>query len=105
MTITHTDIHQLTCVSAYTRGSSQSAPKYSLLLQKKLILTNPKLGPKKTVSVIVFRIAWTLDVKIVWFGRQVTVCVQKRFEQKLSKIVENCARLFCKRVFIDLSSC
>ena len=42
------------------------------------ILTPPKLGPKKTVSIIAFRIALTLDVKMVWFGRQVAVCVQKR---------------------------
>ena len=38
-------------------------------------LTPPKLGPKKTVLIIAFRIAVTLDVKIVWFGRQVAVCV------------------------------
>ena len=37
----------------------------------------PKLGPKITVSVIPFRIALTLDVKIVWFGRQVAVCAKK----------------------------
>ena len=30
------------------------------------ILTTPILGPKKTVSVKAFRIAWTLDVKIVF---------------------------------------
>ena len=41
------------------------------------ILTPPKLGPKKTVSIIAFRIALTLDVKIVWFCCQVAVCVQK----------------------------
>ena len=39
--------------------------------------TSPKLGPKKTMSIIAFIIAWTLDVKIVRFGRQVPVCVQK----------------------------
>ena len=38
--------------------------------------TPPKLGPQKIVSIIAFRIALTLDVKIVWFGRQVAVCVQ-----------------------------
>ena len=27
---------------------------------------------------IAFRIAVTLDVKIVWFGRKVAVCVNKR---------------------------
>ena len=35
------------------------------------------LVPKKTVLIIAFRIAWTLDVEIVWFGHQVAVCVQK----------------------------
>ena len=42
------------------------------------MLTPPKLGPKKNVSIIAFRIALTLDTKIVGFGRQVAVCVQKR---------------------------
>ena len=32
----------------------------------------------KTISVIAFRIAVTLDVKIGWLGRQVAVCVNKR---------------------------
>ena len=41
------------------------------------ILTPPKLGSKKTVLIIAFRIALTLDVKTVWFGRQVALCVQK----------------------------
>ena len=55
------------------RGSSQSASEHSLSLGKppivnKKILTTPKLGPKRTVSVTAFRIALTLDVKIVWFG-------------------------------------
>ena len=30
-----------------------------------------------------FRIAMTLDVKIVWFGRQVAVCVQKRHKSAI----------------------
>ena len=65
------------------RGSIQSAPEYSLLLKKpptfnKKILTPPKLGPKKNVSIIAFRIALTLDVTIEWFGCQVAVCVNKR---------------------------
>ena len=51
------------------RRSSQSAPEHSLSLEKppiiKKTLTNPKLGPRKTVLVIAFRIALTLDVKIV----------------------------------------
>ena len=34
--------------------------------------------PKKNISVIAFRIAVTLDVKIGWFGRQVAVCVKER---------------------------
>ena len=46
-------------------------------------MTPPKLGPKKTVSIIAFRIALTLDVKIVWFGRQVAVCVQKRHKNAI----------------------
>ena len=61
---------------------SQSAPEYSLLLKKtcqgKCITRIPlKLGVKKTVLVIAFRIALTLYV-IIWFGRQVTDCVKKR---------------------------
>ena len=40
-------------------------------------MTPPKLGPKKTVSIIAFIIALAFDVEIVWFGRQVAVCVQK----------------------------
>ena len=66
------------------RGTSYSDPEYSLLLKKtptvKKNLTPPKLGPKKTVLIIAFRIAWTLDVEIVWFGCQVAVCVQKGYE-------------------------
>ena len=49
------------------RGSSQSAPEHSLLLGTppiiKKILTTPKLGPKKTVLVIAFRIAMTHSEK------------------------------------------
>ena len=47
------------------------------------ILTTPKLNPKKTMTIIAFRITLTLDVKIVWFGRQVTVCVQKRHKNAI----------------------
>ena len=43
----------------------------------------PKLGPKKTVSIIAFRIALTLDVKIVWFCCQVAVWVQKRHKNAI----------------------
>ena len=50
------------------RGTSQSALEYSLSLK----------NPKKTGLIIAFRIALTLDVKFLWFGRQVAVCVQKR---------------------------
>ena len=69
-------------LSAYMRRTRQSAPEYSLLQKKlplliKKNLTPPNLGPKKTGLIIAFRIAWTLDVKIVWFGHQVAVCVQK----------------------------
>ena len=64
------------------RGISQSALEYSLSLgekkhRKKKSLTPPKLGPKKTVSVIAFRIAMTIDVKSLRFGHQVAVCVKK----------------------------
>ena len=66
-----------------TRGSSQSGPEHSLSMEKpsilnKKMLTTPQIDPKKTVSVMAFRIALILDVKIVWFGCQVAVCVNKR---------------------------
>ena len=60
-----------------------SQPQSTLSRWKKLppLIKNsdppPKLGPKKTLSIIAFRIALTLDVTIVWFGRQVAVNVQK----------------------------
>ena len=55
------------------RGSSELAPDYSLLLKNlpsviKKFLTHPEIGNKKNVLVIAFRIALTLDVKIVSFG-------------------------------------
>ena len=69
------------------RGTSLSAPEYSLSLKKpptvNTILTRPKLGPKKTVLIIALRIALTLDVKFVWFGRQGAVCVQKRHKNAI----------------------
>ena len=34
------------------------------------MMTTPNIGPEKTVSLIDFRIALTLDLNIVWFGRQ-----------------------------------
>ena len=43
---------------------------------KKILITS-ELCRKKNVSVIAFRIASTLDVKILWFGCQVNVCVLK----------------------------
>ena len=46
--------------------------------RKKKNMTPHKLGAKKTVLVIAFRNVLTLDVKIVWFGRQVAVFVKKR---------------------------
>ena len=65
---------------SHKRGSRQSAPEYSISFEKppivnRKILTTPKLGPQKTASVIAFIIALKLDVKIVWFGRHATVCV------------------------------
>ena len=41
-------------------------------------MTTPKLGPKITVLFKAFRTALTLDVKIVGFGCQKAVCVNKR---------------------------
>ena len=75
-----------------TRGTSQSASEYSLLL-KKLPTVNKKfwhplnLVPKKYVSIIAFRITLTLDLKIVWFGRQVTFCVLKRHKNAILGVV------------------
>ena len=40
-------------------------------------LTPPLLGPKKNISVTTFRVAMTLDVKILGFWHQVAVCVKK----------------------------
>ena len=39
--------------------------------------------PKKTSLIIAFRIALTLDVQIVWFGRQMAVCVQKQHKNAI----------------------
>ena len=47
------------------------------------MLTTPKLGPKEIVSFIAFRKALTLDVKIVWFGCHVAVCVNKQHKSAL----------------------
>ena len=54
------------------REGPASQPQSTLSRGKNLppLLKNsdpPQLGPTKTVSIIVFRIALTLDVKIVWF--------------------------------------
>ena len=70
------------------RGTRQSAPEYSLSLKKpqiakKKVLTPLKLGPKKTVLIIAFKVALKLYVKIVWFGRQVAVCVPKRHKNAI----------------------
>ena len=51
--------------------------------RKLKILTTLKLGPKKTVLVIAFRIALTLDVKTVWFVLQVAVCVNKQHKNAI----------------------
>ena len=68
------------------RGTRQSAPEYSISLKKNPTVKKnshpPKLGPKKK-GVIAFRFALTLDVKIVWFSRQVDVCVQKRHKNAI----------------------
>ena len=52
------------------RGTRESvlSGKTSHHLIKKGKTNHPKIGPKKTVLIINFRIALTLDVKIVWFG-------------------------------------
>ena len=70
-------------VEILLRKGPASQPQSTLSCCKKptsviKILTPPNFGPKKTVSIIAFRIALTLDVKIVWFGPQVAVCGQKR---------------------------
>ena len=43
----------------------------------------PNLVLKKTVAILAFRVSWTLEVKILWFGRQVAVCVQKRHKNAI----------------------
>ena len=70
-----------------TTGTRQSAAEYSLLLKKpptinKKILTPPKLCLKNE-SIIAFRIALTLDVKILLFGCQLAVSVQKRHKNAI----------------------
>ena len=65
------------------RGTTQSAPEYSLFLKKPPTVNKKfwpplNLFPKKTLLILAFRIDVTFDVKIVWFGPQVAVCVQKR---------------------------
>ena len=72
----------------YMRGTSQSAAEYSLSLKKPPTVNTkfwppPKLCPQKTVSIIAFRIALTLDVKIYWFGHQVAFCVQKQHKNAI----------------------
>ena len=47
------------------------------------MLTTPQIDPKKTVSVMAFRIALILDVKIVWFDCQVAVCGNKRHKKAI----------------------
>ena len=65
------------------REGPASQPQSTLSRWKKTPTVNKKfwpplsLVPKKTVAIIAFRIAWTLDVNILWFVCQVAVCVQK----------------------------
>ena len=82
------------CAGNYMRGTSQSAAEYSLSLKKpsylffyKILTPTPKLGPQKTVMIIGFRIALTLNVKIVWFAHQVAVCAQKRHKMQFFGVV------------------
>ena len=82
MASARSDIFFASTVIFHVRMSGQSASEYSLLLKKppkvnKKVLTTPKLVPKKTVSVIAFSIAVTLDIKSKWFDYQVVVCVHK----------------------------
>ena len=42
------------------------------------MLPNPKIGLHKTMSIIAFRMALTLDVKNSWFSCKMEVCVNKR---------------------------
>ena len=53
-----------------------SQPKYKNL-------TTPQVGPKKTMSVVAFRIALIIDVKIAWFVCQVAVCVKKQHQNAI----------------------
>ena len=46
------------------------------------ILTTPKIGPKKTLPIIAFRLALTIDVQVAWFGCQMAVCVNKRIKMR-----------------------
>ena len=76
-------------VDVFFREGQASQPQSTLSRCKNLppLLRNadppPKLGPEKTVPIIAFRIALTLDVKIVWFCRQVAVRVQKRHKNAI----------------------
>ena len=69
--------------------SSQSAPEYSCWKRHPTINRRKKLWiplslvPKKTMSVIAFQTALTLDVKNLWFGCQVAVCVKKRHKNAI----------------------
>jgi hypothetical protein len=75
--------------TSYLWEGPASQPQSTLSCCKKNPTVNkkksdpPKLGSKKTVAIIAFRIAWTLDVKILWFGRQVAACVQKRHKNEI----------------------
>jgi hypothetical protein len=72
--------YQLYCFPIWEGPASQPQSTLSCCKNLPPLLKNsdpPTLGPKKIVSIIAFRISFTLDVKIVWFGRQVAVCVKK----------------------------
>ena len=74
-------------VKLFTRGSSHSGQEYSLLLEKSSrvnkMLTPPLNLVPKTMFVIAFIIALTLEVKFVWCDCQVAVCVKKRHKNAI----------------------
>ena len=73
--------------NTYMKGTSKSAPEYSLLLKKPPTINKnsdqPKLAPQKAVLIIAFRIDLTFYAQIVWFGHQMAVFVQKRHKNSI----------------------
>ena len=65
-----------------------------VLVEKKLSNPNTicwtpqELVAKRTVSFIAFRISWRLDVKLVFFGCHMAVCVNKRHKMQLLGVVQ-----------------